>query len=120
MKYKYNKYFLKKKKYVCCVAGYFDPSDTSLDKKIIRLTAVITDVIKDIFVERFEANGTDDSDTALDNIIKLANKYNATIYFLTEPDPLEKCPCNNCDGYLDRCIYRCDLKNISNYFSKGN
>ena len=94
----------------CCVASYYDP--LSSKDEIVRMTAIVVDLSTDKEVDRleFDGNALNESDITSDAVIDLASKWNATLYPLTEPVPLEKCPCNNCIGYMDNVIRSSDVR----------
>jgi len=93
-----------------CVAGYFDPAKhvDGREEKIVRVTAVVYDTVAERQVERMEFDGAYSLDAASDEVVALAVKHDVVIRSITEPVPLEKCPCG-CDGWLDRIITAADL-----------
>ena len=93
-----------------CVAFYYDPTKHVCGKepKIVRVTAVVYDTVARKQVERLEFSGKRDLDEISNAVVALAVKYDAVLHQITEPVPLEKCPCG-CDSYMDRIITAEDL-----------
>jgi hypothetical protein len=95
--------------YTCCVARYHNPDDTT---EIVRITAAIFNLERDALVDLKEYWDPDDPEAVATEVDALRAKYDANIFVVSEPVPLEKCPCGNCDGYMTRTIGQKDLEAI--------
>jgi hypothetical protein len=99
-----------KDRYVCCVTGYYDPEDD--DKNIVRMTAIITDLKTDNIEDSLETFCDEDLDVFSDKIMNMCKKYDAMIVCCDELEPLERCKCEGCNGYIDSFITKKDWQNI--------
>lgn len=98
-----------KERYICCVTGYYDPKDK--DKTMIRVTAIVTDLTDDSIKDSLETFCDEDADLFVSKIMNMSEKYNAIIVH-SELEPLEKCTCNNCNGFMESFITKKDWQNI--------